>query len=72
MFLDHEASYECRSTDPSTGCDFVCRRSPRLLMNGYYVLTEDSVLSDEDGNITLSLSQTSITYKEKLIRANAQ
>ncbi|XP_054841881.1 transmembrane protein 71 [Eublepharis macularius] len=68
IFLDHEASYECCSTNPDTGCAFMCRRSPRLLMNGYYILTEDSVLSDEDGNVTLSLSKTSITYKEKLIR----
>ncbi|XP_048364543.1 transmembrane protein 71 [Sphaerodactylus townsendi] len=68
LFLDHEASYECRSTNPGTGCAFVCRRSPRLLMNGYYILTEDSFLSDEDGNVTLNLPQTSITYKEKLIR----
>uniref|UniRef100_A0ACB8FEA0 Uncharacterized protein n=1 Tax=Sphaerodactylus townsendi TaxID=933632 RepID=A0ACB8FEA0_9SAUR len=36
-------------------------------MNGYYILTEDSFLSDEDGNVTLNLPQTSITYKEKLI-----
>ncbi|XP_077207583.1 transmembrane protein 71 [Paroedura picta] len=67
-FLDHEASYTCCSTNPGTSCVFVSRHSPRLLMNGYYVLTEDSVLSDEMGNVTLSLSQTSVTYKEKLIR----
>ncbi|XP_040551338.1 transmembrane protein 71 isoform X2 [Gallus gallus] len=30
--------------------------------------TEDSFLSDEDGNITLSPSQTSVTYKENLVR----
>ncbi|CAI5778991.1 Hypothetical predicted protein [Podarcis lilfordi] len=67
-FLDHETSYECCSTNPCTGCVLACRRSPRLLTNGYYLLTEDSFLSDEDGNVTLSLSQTSVTYKEKLVR----
>ncbi|XP_048796292.1 transmembrane protein 71 isoform X4 [Lagopus muta] len=30
--------------------------------------TEDSFLSDEDGNITLSPSQTSVTYKENSVR----
>ncbi|XP_061463587.1 transmembrane protein 71 isoform X2 [Rhineura floridana] len=68
VFLDHDATYECTSTNPCTGCVFTCRRSPRLLTNGYYLLTEDSFLSDEDGNITLSPSQTSVTYKEKLVR----
>jgi len=46
----------------------MCRRSPRLLSNGYYIVTEDSFLSDEDGNITLTPSQTNVTYKENLVR----
>ncbi|KAM9574089.1 transmembrane protein 71 isoform 3-T8 [Guaruba guarouba] len=46
----------------------ICRHSPRLLSNGYYIWTEDSFLSDEEGNITLTPSQTSVTYKENLVR----
>ncbi|XP_062987404.1 transmembrane protein 71 [Elgaria multicarinata webbii] len=65
---DHEASYECCLSNLCTSCPLTCRRSPRLLTNGYYILTEDSFLSDEDGNVTLSPSQTSVTYKEKLVR----
>ncbi|EMP29217.1 Leucine-rich repeat-containing protein 6, partial [Chelonia mydas] len=58
----------CCSINPLTGSLFTCRRSPRLLTNGYYILTEDSFVSDEDGNVTLTPSQTSVTYKEKLVR----
>ncbi|XP_031447101.1 transmembrane protein 71 [Phasianus colchicus] len=67
-FLDDGTAYRCCFTSPSRGSLFTCRRSPRLLSNGYYILTEDSFLSDEDGNITLSPSQTSVTYKENLVR----
>ncbi|XP_076188256.1 transmembrane protein 71 [Aptenodytes patagonicus] len=67
-FLDDDPAYECCSTNPLTGSLSTCRRSPRLLSNGYYVLTEDSFLSDEKGNITLTPSQTSVTYKENLVR----
>ncbi|XP_025057880.1 protein tilB homolog isoform X4 [Alligator sinensis] len=67
-FLDNETSYECCSINPLTGSFFTCRRSPRLLANGYYILTEDSFLADEDGNVTLTPSQTSVTYKENLVR----
>ncbi|KAM6318660.1 transmembrane protein 71 [Aegotheles albertisi] len=67
-FLDDDPAYGCCSTNPLTGCLSTCRRSPRLLSNGYYVLTEDSFLSDEEGNITLTPSQTSVTYKENLVR----
>ncbi|NXL78870.1 TMM71 protein, partial [Leptocoma aspasia] len=66
-FLDDDPAYEC-STNPLTGSLPTCRRSPRLLSNGYYVLTEDSFLSDEEGNITLTPSHTSVTYKENLVR----
>ncbi|NXH61553.1 TMM71 protein, partial [Rhabdornis inornatus] len=65
-FLDDDPAYEC-STNPLTGSLPTCRRSPRLLSNGYYVLTEDSFLSEE-GNITLTPSHTSVTYKENLVR----
>ncbi|NXL91615.1 TMM71 protein, partial [Alectura lathami] len=67
-FLDDGTAYGCCSTSPLRGSLFTCRRSPRLLSNGYYVLTEDSFLSDEEGNITLTPSQTSVTYKENLVR----
>ncbi|NXY41815.1 TMM71 protein, partial [Ceuthmochares aereus] len=67
-FLDDDPAYECCSTNPLTGSLSTCRRSPRLLSNGYYVLTEDSFLSDEEGNITLTPSQTSVIYKENLVR----
>ncbi|NXU24532.1 TMM71 protein, partial [Thalassarche chlororhynchos] len=67
-FLDDDPAYECCSTNPPTGCLSTCRRSPRLLSNGYYVLTEGSFLSDEEGNITPTPSQTSVTYKENLVR----
>ncbi|NXI51319.1 TMM71 protein, partial [Chloroceryle aenea] len=66
-FLDDNPSCKCCSTNSLPG-SLSCRHSPRLLSNGYYVLTEDSFLSDEDGNITLTPSQTSVTYKENLVR----
>ncbi|KAF2976324.1 hypothetical protein EK904_011316, partial [Melospiza melodia maxima] len=66
-FLDDDPAYEC-STNPLTGSIPACRRSPRLLSNGYYVLTEDSFLSDGEGNITLTPSHTTVTYKENLVR----
>ncbi|XP_062045433.1 transmembrane protein 71 isoform X2 [Lepus europaeus] len=67
-FLDGESSFECCSIDLPTGSYYTCRRSPRLLTNGYYIWTEDSFHSDKDGNITLSPSQTSVMYKENLVR----
>ncbi|XP_054984228.1 transmembrane protein 71 [Sorex araneus] len=67
-FLNSDSSYECCSIDPLTGSHFTCRRSPRLLTNGYYIWTEDSFLCDENGNVTLSPSQTSVLYKENLVR----
>ncbi|KGL90053.1 Transmembrane protein 71, partial [Charadrius vociferus] len=67
-FLDADPAYERCSTNPPTGSPSTRRRSPRLLSNGYYVLTEDSFVSDEEGNITLTPSQTSVTYKENLVR----
>ncbi|NWV81827.1 TMM71 protein, partial [Dasyornis broadbenti] len=66
-FLDNDLAYEC-STSPLTGSLPTCRHSPRLLSNGYYVLTEDSFLPDKEGNITLTPSHSSVTYKENLVR----
>ncbi|XP_045416829.1 transmembrane protein 71 isoform X1 [Lemur catta] len=67
-FLDGDSSFECCSIDPLTGSHYTCRRSPRLLTNGYYIWTEDSFLCDKDGNITLNPSQTRVMYKENLVR----
>lgn len=67
-FLDGESSFECCSIDPLTGSHYICRRSPRLLTNGYYIWTEDSFLCDPDGHITLNPSHTSVMYKENLVR----
>ncbi|XP_051016470.1 transmembrane protein 71 [Acomys russatus] len=67
-FLDGDSSFECCSIDPLTGSQYVCRRSPRLLTNGYYIWTEDSFLCDADGHITLNPSHTSVMYKENLVR----
>ncbi|NXS37264.1 TMM71 protein, partial [Pomatostomus ruficeps] len=66
-FLDDDPAPEC-SISPLTGSLPTFRRSPRLLSNGYYVLPEDSFLSDEEGNMTLTPSHTSVTYKENLVR----
>ncbi|XP_017730651.1 PREDICTED: transmembrane protein 71 isoform X3 [Rhinopithecus bieti] len=66
--LDGDYSFECSSIDPLTGSHYICRRSPRLLTNGYYIWTKDSFLCDKDGNITLNPTQTSVMYKENLVR----
>uniref|UniRef100_A0A8D0MS22 Transmembrane protein 71 n=1 Tax=Sus scrofa TaxID=9823 RepID=A0A8D0MS22_PIG len=63
-----DSSLEGVSIDRLAGSHFTCRRSPRLLTNGYYIWTEDSFLCDKDGNITLSPSQTRVLYKENLVR----
>ncbi|KAK9979988.1 hypothetical protein ABG768_013389 [Culter alburnus] len=63
-----DSSYECFSTNPLTGSVCACRRSPRLLANGYYVLTEDSFSTDDEGNVTLTPSHTSVSYKENVVR----
>ncbi|XP_030794033.1 transmembrane protein 71 isoform X6 [Rhinopithecus roxellana] len=65
--LDGDYSFECSSIDPLTGSHYICRRSPRLLTNGYYIWTKDSFLCDKDGNITLNPTQTSVIYKENLV-----
>ncbi|KFO30972.1 Transmembrane protein 71 [Fukomys damarensis] len=67
-FLDGDSAFECCLMDALTGSHHTCRRSPRLLTNGYYIWTEDSFLCDKDGNITLNPSQTRVMYKENLVR----
>lgn len=48
----------------------VTESNPRLLTNGYYIWTEDSFSATEDGNITLSPSQTRVLYKENLVKVS--
>ncbi|XP_020511915.1 transmembrane protein 71 [Labrus bergylta] len=45
-----------------------CRRSPRLLTNGYYSVTEDSFSWDDQGNVSLSPCKSNVSYKENLVR----
>uniref|UniRef100_A0A2K6T985 Transmembrane protein 71 n=1 Tax=Saimiri boliviensis boliviensis TaxID=39432 RepID=A0A2K6T985_SAIBB len=66
--LDGDHSFECCSINRLTGSHNTCRRSPRLLTNGYYIWTEDSFLCNKDGNVTLNPSQTRVIYKENLVR----
>ncbi|XP_035656514.1 transmembrane protein 71 isoform X2 [Oncorhynchus keta] len=63
-----DSSYECYSVNPVTGSPSSCRRSPRLLNNGYYVLTEDSYTWDDEGNVSLTPSKIKLSYKENLVR----
>lgn len=65
--LSPDSSYICPSSaDASQLCS--CRRSPRLLTNGYYSVTEDSFTWDHDGNVSLTPCETSVSYKETLVR----
>ncbi|XP_068424099.1 transmembrane protein 71 [Clinocottus analis] len=65
--LSPDSSYVCYPSveggDPSC-----CRRSPRLLTNGYYSVTEDSFSWDGDGNVSLTPCKASVSYKENLVR----
>ncbi|KAI3374534.1 hypothetical protein L3Q82_021107 [Scortum barcoo] len=64
--LSPDSSYVCYSSaDGGDPC--CCRRSPRLLTNGYYSVTEDSFSWDEDGNVSLTPCKTSVSYKENLV-----
>ncbi|XP_029497871.2 transmembrane protein 71 isoform X3 [Oncorhynchus nerka] len=63
-----DSLYECYSVNPVTGSPSSCRRSPRLLNNGYYVLTEDSYTWDDEGNVSLTPSKIKLSYKENLVR----
>ncbi|XP_061587644.1 transmembrane protein 71 [Cololabis saira] len=65
--LSPDSSYVCYSSaDGGGACS--CRRSPRLLTNGYYAVTEDSFSWDGDGNVSLTPCKTSVSYKENLVR----
>ncbi|KAL3989012.1 hypothetical protein ACER0C_013330 [Sarotherodon galilaeus] len=65
--LSPDSSYICyTSAHGSEPC--CCRRSPRLLTNGYYDVTENSFSWDDEGNVSLTPCKTSISYKENLHR----
>lgn len=66
--LSDDSSFSCYSSNPADGSPCSCRRSRRLLTNGYYILGEDSVSWDQDGNMSLSPSKTNVSYKENLVR----
>uniref|UniRef100_A0A3Q0RW11 Uncharacterized protein n=1 Tax=Amphilophus citrinellus TaxID=61819 RepID=A0A3Q0RW11_AMPCI len=56
--LSPDSSYVCyTSADGGEPCS--CRRSPRLLTNGYYDVTEDSFSWDDEGNVSLTPCKTS-------------
>ncbi|GAA6229470.1 transmembrane protein 71 [Lates japonicus] len=65
--LSPDSSYVCYSSaDGGDPC--CCRRSPRLLTNGYYAVTEDSFSWDDEGNVSLTPCKTNVSYKENLVR----
>lgn len=64
-FLSPDSSYHLDVSDSSTCC---YRRSPRLLTNGYYDVTQGSFTWDEDGNVSLTPGNHSVCYKENLVR----
>ncbi|CAL8366378.1 unnamed protein product [Boreogadus saida] len=66
--LSDDSSVSCYSSNPAGGSPCSCRRSRRLLANGYYVLGEDSVVWDDQGNVSLTPSKTNVSYKENLVR----
>ncbi|KAK9538366.1 hypothetical protein VZT92_003541 [Zoarces viviparus] len=65
--LSPDSSYLCYPSVDG-GEPFFCRRSPRLLTNGYYNVTNDSFSWDEHGNVSLTSCKTSVSYKENLFR----
>ncbi|XP_037538400.1 transmembrane protein 71 [Nematolebias whitei] len=65
--LSPDSSYVCYSSADAGGA-CCCRRSPRLLTNGYYDVTEDSFSLDQDGNVSLLGCRSNVSYKENLVR----
>uniref|UniRef100_A0A3B4BBW0 Uncharacterized protein n=1 Tax=Periophthalmus magnuspinnatus TaxID=409849 RepID=A0A3B4BBW0_9GOBI len=65
-FLHSLGSVLVQSLFNSAPC--CCRRSPRLLTNGYYDVTQGSFTWDEHGNVSLATGKTSVCYKENLVR----
>ncbi|CAJ1072918.1 transmembrane protein 71 [Xyrichtys novacula] len=65
--LSPDSSYVCYSSAEG-GDPCSCRRSPRLLTNGYYSVTDDSFTWDDEGNVSLTPCKTNVSYKENLVR----
>ncbi|XP_072107803.1 transmembrane protein 71 isoform X3 [Mobula birostris] len=65
--MTNESPYSPCHLNLLGGSPCACRRSPRLLTNGYYDVSEESFI-DEEGNITLTPSKINISYKENLVR----
>ncbi|XP_037313878.1 transmembrane protein 71 isoform X2 [Pungitius pungitius] len=65
--LSPDSSYVCYPAAEG-GAPCSCRRSTRLLLNGYYGVSEDSFSRDEDGNVSLTPCRTSVSYKENPVR----
>ncbi|XP_028987205.1 transmembrane protein 71 [Betta splendens] len=65
--LSPDSSYVCYPA-PGGGDPCCCRRSPRLLTNGYYAVTEDSFSWDQDGTVSLAPCETKVSYKENMVR----
>ncbi|XP_043922988.1 transmembrane protein 71 [Protopterus annectens] len=63
-----DSSFNCCSVNPLSGSVCFFRRSPRLLHNGYYILSDNSYVTDEDISFTILPSETNISYKERLVR----
>ncbi|XP_077579691.1 transmembrane protein 71 [Stigmatopora nigra] len=65
--LSPDSSYICYAAED--GAPSIWRRlSPRLLTNGYYAVTDDSFLRDQDGNVSLGPCAAAVSYKENLFR----
>ncbi|XP_061776680.1 transmembrane protein 71 isoform X2 [Nerophis ophidion] len=66
--LSPDSSYVCDLTAQGSSHRCCCRRSPRLLTNGYYAVTHDSFLRDDHGNVSLMPCTASVSYKENVHR----
>ncbi|XP_054623353.1 transmembrane protein 71 [Dunckerocampus dactyliophorus] len=66
--LSPDSSYMCYSSTEGGGHSCSCRRSPRLLTNGYYAVTDESFLWDDHGNVSLTPCAASVSYKENIHR----
>ncbi|XP_061835861.1 transmembrane protein 71 [Nerophis lumbriciformis] len=66
--LSPDSSYVCDLTAQGSSHRCCCRRSPRLLTNGYYAVTDDSFLRDDHGNVSLTPCTASVSYKENIHR----
>ncbi|CAL9688363.1 unnamed protein product [Knipowitschia caucasica] len=63
--LSPDSSYLLNSPD-SAPC--WCRRSPRLLTNGYYNLSQGSFSVDQSGHVSLQEAPPRVSYRESSVR----